>query len=100
MPKILRVFRAEAKAGMEEEFRAFFLDVALPLVRSHSGLVSARVGLPDERAPRSFLMVSVWSSVEALQEFAGSDWRNAVIDPREEHLLAAVQVHHYIDAGA
>jgi hypothetical protein len=41
-------------------------------------------------------MVSTWSSIEALKEFAGEEWTEAVIDPREEHLLERVSVSHYV----
>jgi quinol monooxygenase YgiN len=96
MSSIVRVFQAEAKAGEEDEFRRFFVDEALPLVRAHRGVLSVAVGLPESRTPRSFLMVSTWSSIEALKEFAGEEWTEAVIDPREEHLLERVSVSHYV----
>lgn len=94
---IIRVFHATTHEGRADEFREFFVDVALPLVRSFPGLVSARIGLPLEDTPNSFLMISTWSSIEGLKEFAGENWDEAVIDPREEHLLSAVSVFHYGD---
>ena len=98
MANIVRVFHAETHPGMESEFQDFFLETALPLVQGFPGLVSASVGLPTERSPRSFLMISTWSDLEALRGFAGEDWTEAVIDPREAHLLARVQVFHYVEA--
>ena len=95
MDEIVRVFHATTHEGKADEFREFFIDVALPLVRSYSGLVSVRIGLPLEAAPNSFLMISTWSSIESLKEFAGENWSEAVIDPREKHLLSAVSVFHY-----
>jgi hypothetical protein len=95
MAEIVRVFHATTHDGKADEFCRFFLDVALPLVRSFSGLVSVRVGLPLEVTPNSFLMISTWSGIEGLKEFAGEDWHEVVIDPREEHLLSAVSVFHY-----
>ena len=68
------------------------------MVRSYPGLVSAVVGLPQEDTPNAFLMISTWSDIEALKEFAGEDWSEAVIDPREAHLLSAVSVAHYWEA--
>jgi quinol monooxygenase YgiN len=95
MAEIVRVFHARSNEGMAEEFEVFFVEEALPMVRSHPGLVSVHVGLPLETTPHSFCMVSVWASVDALKGFAGEDWRQAVIDPREEDLLAEVSVFHY-----
>lgn len=97
MAEIVRVFHATTHEGKADEFEEFFVDVALPLVKSFSGLVSARIGLPLEGTPNSFLMITTWSSLEGLKEFAGENWSEAVIDPREEHLLSAVSVFHYGD---
>ena len=99
MAEIVRVFHAQTHDGKAGEFREFFVNEALPLVRSFEGLVSVRVGLPVEATPNSFLMISSWSSIEGLKEFAGDEWTEAVIDAREEHLLASASVYHYWDLG-
>lgn len=100
MANIVRVFHAEVKPGMEGEFHRFFIHEALSLVRAHRGVVSVSVGLPHSRTPRSFAMISTWSSLDALKEFAGEEWTAAVIDPREEHLLERVSVFHYVEFEA
>jgi heme-degrading monooxygenase HmoA len=41
-----------------------------------------------------FVVVTHWRSVDALQEFTGPDWQEAVIEP-EEHMLAEVFCDHY-----
>ncbi|NIR50579.1 MAG: hypothetical protein GWN55_10205 [Phycisphaerae bacterium] len=98
MANIVRVFRAVVHPGKEEEFKSFFLNDAIPILRKHKGLVSVHVGLPREETPQEFMMTTVWSSVEALAEFSGENWREAVIDPREAHLLANTSVDHYYEA--
>lgn len=100
MEPIIRVFRAVVKPGMNDEFRSFFLDVALPLVRSQEGLLAATIGLPSDVSPNEFLMISVWDSLDSLRKFSGDDWDKAVIDPREAHLLQETFVHHYHQPGA
>ena len=95
MADIIRVFHATTHEGKADEFREFFVNEALPMVESFQGLLSVRVGLPMEGTPNSFSMISTWSSVEELMEFTGENWNEAVIDPREEHLLASVSVFHY-----
>lgn len=92
---ILRVFRAVVHAGREAEFERFFLETALPLVRSQPGLLSAEVGRPHAVSPREFCMVMLWQDLDALRGFAGEDWDRAVIHPDEAHLLEATYVHHY-----
>jgi heme-degrading monooxygenase HmoA len=92
---IVRVFRAEVHEGMQAAFERFFLEQAVPMLRGQPGMLGLTVGTPVESSPREFLMITRWASVEALREFAGEDWREAVIDPAEAHLLAATHVHHY-----
>jgi heme-degrading monooxygenase HmoA len=99
MTNIVRVFHAITKPGKEEEFQSFFLDDAVPILRGHEGLVSVQVGLPTAETPRQFLMITTWSSMEALVGFAGPNWQSAVIDDREAHLLAETRVHHYLEAS-
>ena len=92
---ILRVFRAIIHDGMQDKFQKFFLGKALPNVRSQAGLISATVGLPRKESPNKFSMVMVWRDVEALKGFAGENWRQAVIDPDEVHLLKTTYLHHF-----
>jgi heme-degrading monooxygenase HmoA len=92
---IIRFFRALVHDGQQDSFRKFFIETALPLIRSQEGLVSVSVGLPQETSPREFSMVTVWRDLEALRRFAGDDWNRAVIHPDEEHLLRETFVHHY-----
>jgi len=98
MANIVRVFRATIKPGKEEAFRAFFIDDAIPILRSHKGLVSVQVGVPRNETPQEFLMVTTWSSLEAMIEFTGENWREAVIDEREADLIAETNVYHYSEA--
>lgn len=92
---IIRFFRAIVHEGQQDAFKSFFLDTALPLVRSHDGLVSASVGLPHESSPTEFSMVMVWRDLDALKGFAGETWGQAVVHPDEAHLLAETYVSHY-----
>lgn len=92
---ILRIFRAIVHDGKQDEFRAFFLGTALSGVRSSAGLESVSVGLPTEESPNEFSMVMAWRDLEALKQFTGEKWREAVIHPDEAHLLKATHVYHY-----
>jgi heme-degrading monooxygenase HmoA len=92
---VIRVFRAVVREGQQSSFRKFFIETALPLVRSQDGLVSVSVGLPHEASPDEFAMVMVWRDLGALKRFAGDDWERAVIHPEEAHLLKETHVHHY-----
>lgn len=95
MPVLIRVFRATIKPEAADEFRGFFLGDALSLVQSQQGMIRATVGLPSEQAPNEYLMISEWDGLASLKKFAGDQWNQAVIDPREAHLLSSAHVHHY-----
>ena len=92
---IIRFFRAIVHDGQQDAFKTFFTDTALPLIRSHEGLVSATIGLPHSSSPNEFSMVMVWRDLDALKGFAGEDWRTAVVLPDEAHMLAETHVYHY-----
>lgn len=99
MANLIRVFRATARRGREDEFRAFFTGDAVSIVRRFEGLVSVQVGLPAEQSPREFLMVTTWTSLEALKAFTGEAWQKAYIDPREAPLIEEARVEHFLEAA-
>jgi heme-degrading monooxygenase HmoA len=92
---IIRFFRAVIRDGEQEAFKSFFFRTALPFVRSQKGLESVTIGLPHASTPNEFSMLTVWRDLSALKEFAGENWREAVIHPDEAHLLKETHVHHY-----
>ncbi|MHC4768486.1 MAG: antibiotic biosynthesis monooxygenase, partial [Planctomycetota bacterium] len=83
MTHIIRVFQATTRSGQESAFQKFFIDEALPILHEHAGLVSVHIGLPPEESPQEFLMITTWRDLDALKGFAGENWTEAVIDPRE-----------------
>jgi len=50
-----------------------------------------------EKGETEFLVMSLWESIEAVQRFAGKDYRKAVIMPRDREFLLKVEpnVDHY-----
>lgn len=95
MADIIRVFQATTKPGQEIAFEKFFTEAALPILQQHAGLVSVQIGLPSESSPQDFLMITTWRDLDALKGFAGENWKEAVIDPREAPLLSSARVSHY-----
>ena len=101
MPRrIIRLFRATIKPGSESQFQRFFLEEALPMVRRQAGLVSVQVGLPIENSPSQFSMITTWRDLASVKKFAGANWEQAVIDPREAPFIEESFVSHYCDAAA
>ena len=97
--RVIRIFRATIKPGAEAPFKAFFLEEALPMVRRQEGLLSVQVGLPLESSPSQFSMITTWRDLAAVKKFAGTNWEQAVIDPREAPFIGESFVSHYHDAG-
>lgn len=92
---IVRVFRAQVHEGKQEEFELFFMEKALPMIKSQEGLVAVTVGKPSEQAPTEFMMTTIWRDLDSLKGFAGENWQNPVIDPDEADLLSKTFAHHY-----
>jgi heme-degrading monooxygenase HmoA len=100
MPKpVIRMFRATIKRGAERDFQSFFLEEALPMVKRQDGLVSVQVGLPLESSPSQFSMVTTWKDLASVKKFAGANWEQAVIDPREAPFIEESFVTHYYAAS-
>ena len=92
---IVRVFRARIHPGKEDEFERFLTDTGVPMVRTAKGCTHVTAGQSRWSEQPEFVVVTHWESVEAVQAFAGPDWREPVIEPEEEHMLAAVFCDHY-----
>jgi heme-degrading monooxygenase HmoA len=92
---VVRVFRARIHSGKEGEFERFALDTGVPMVKAQDGCTHVTVGKSSWSEQPEFVVITHWSSVDALQAFAGPDWQEAVIEPEEEHMLAQVFCDHY-----
>ena len=92
---IIRIFRATVHPGKEAAFRDFFLNTALPHVKSQPGLISASPGLPRAENPQEFCMVMVWKDVASIQAYAGEDWQSPHIHPDEAELVKTRDLQHY-----
>ena len=99
---IIRVFRATIRPGMNSEFKDFFLNDAVSIVRAVDGCLSVEVGLPfahpDDEASREFHMTTIWRDLDAIKRFAGENWQEAYIAPEEAHMIESAEVHHFDQA--
>ena len=92
---IVRVFQVVVHAGREKEFEDFFLNTAIPLVKSQPGIVSVTAGTPRAETPDEFCMVMVWQDLESMKDFVGEDWRDPHIHPDEARLVRDRTIRHY-----
>jgi heme-degrading monooxygenase HmoA len=91
----VRVFRARIRPGKESEFERFVMDTGVPLVTAQAGCSHVTVGKSRWSDQPEFVVVTHWDSIDALASFAGEDWRKAVVEPEEEHMLTEVFCDHY-----
>lgn len=92
---IMRIFQVTTHPGKEGEFREFFHDVALPLMKSVDGIVSILPGAARPESPQEFSFVMVWRDLESLKAFVGEDYECPHIDPAEAELVASRRIRHY-----
>jgi len=79
-----------------EYLRHFNLNV-LPLLRSKEGFLEARVLSQSDGVVVQFIVETLWTSLEAIERFAGEDRERAVVAEEAVHLLTSYdhRVHHY-----
>ncbi|MCG6902121.1 MAG: hypothetical protein LJE68_05515 [Rhodobacter sp.] len=92
---ILRIFKVTVYEGKEDEFREFFVNTAIPLMKRTPGLMTLLPGLPRPDAPQTFCMAMAWRDLDALKAFVGEDWSMPHIDPAEEGIVKERSLDHF-----
>ena len=92
---ITRIFRVQIKPERRKEFEAKFADISIKAVESKKGFCDVSIGKPTKWAPDEYVMISKWENEEALRNFAGPNWHQAVIPEGMEIFLGSCWVHHY-----
>jgi heme-degrading monooxygenase HmoA len=79
-----------------EYLRHFNLHV-LPLLRSKEGFLEARVLAQSDGVVVQFIVETLWTSLKAIEKFAGPDRESAVVAEEAVHLLTSYdhRVQHY-----
>src|SRR5213596_2471090 len=92
---IVRVFQARPVEGKEAEYERLLREEALPLMRKVPGLRGLYVGRALDRTPPSFLIISLWPDLAAMQALVGENWAQPMALPGEADLVAESTVHNY-----
>lgn len=92
---IIRVFRVTVYDDKVEDFRDFFLNTAVPLMRETKGIETIHFGLPLPETPNQFAIVMIWRDLEALKAFVGEDWQAPHIHPDEKGIVKERYLDHY-----
>ena len=81
---IIRIYRVLIDPVYRSEFEEKFAKVAEKFVSGREGLVSVTIGKPIESAPTEFapnvyVLISIWTDIEAVKKFTGENWCQPVI---------------------
>lgn len=97
---IMRIFQVLTKPGKEDEFRAFFNETAIPLMKRTEGITHLLPGAARPDSPREFSFVMVWTDLASLKAFVGENYTDPHIDPMEAELVESRTIKHYELADA
>lgn len=92
---IIRIFIATIPKELHKEFETKFIDISVPLVKNHKGLLSLEIAKPTKWNPNEFVMISRWEKVTDLINFAGSNWNEAHIPNGMERYIEQCSVTHH-----
>ena len=94
---IVRFWSAHSTELRYPEYLRHFNQRVLPMLRSKEGFIEARVLAQSDGVVVRFIVETLWSSLAAIENFAGPDRESAVIDEKALDLLTSYdhRVQHY-----
>jgi heme-degrading monooxygenase HmoA len=94
---VVRFWSARTTQVQFPEYLRFFRDHVLPHLRSVEGFLEARVLSQSDGVVVQFIVETLWSSMEAVDRFAGPERESAVVAQEAVHLLTSYdrRVRHY-----
>jgi len=94
---IVRFWSAHSTELRYPEYLRHFNQRVLPTLRFKEGFIEARVLAQSDGVVVRFIVETLWSSLAAIENFAGPDRESAVIDEEALDLLTSYdhRVQHY-----
>lgn len=94
---IVRFWSARTTQVRYPEYLRQFSNNVLPVLRSKEGFLEARVLAQSDGAVVQFIVETLWTSLEAIEQFTGKDREAAVIADEALQLLTSYdhRVQHY-----
>jgi heme-degrading monooxygenase HmoA len=94
---VVRFWSARTTQVPFPEYLRHFNDHVLPHLRGVDGFLEARVLSQSDGVVVQFIVETLWSSMEAIERFAGQDKEAAVVAVEALHLLTSHdrRVRHY-----
>ena len=93
---ILRSFRCRTLRGKEAEWRRSEEEWSIPWLRERSGLIEFRMCqsfFGGDR--RSFMMLTLWESTEAIHVAFGDNWRRSRFPQNQDQFLESFELDHF-----
>lgn len=95
---IVRFWSARTTQAWFPEYLRHFTENVLPSLRRVEGFLEARVLTQSDGVVVQFIVETLWTSLEAIDRFAGPDREAAVVAEEALHLLTSYDRHvrHYV----
>jgi heme-degrading monooxygenase HmoA len=94
---IVRSWRGRAPSSNANAYIEFFKRKVLPILRGIDGFAGVSLLKQSRSNDVEFLVLTRWTSLDAIRAFAGDDIRKAVVEPEAAALLASFDstVEHF-----
>jgi len=94
---VVRFWSARTTQVRFPDYLRHFNDFVLPHLRGVEGFLEARVLSQSDGVVVQFIVETLWSSMQAIERFAGPDKEAAVVGVQALHLLTSYdrRVRHY-----
>ena len=91
---LIRIFRGQARDGMQDLYARYLRDIAAPQILSHPGARDLQI-LDPLRDRDDFVVETVWDDLASLISFAGDEWARPRIAPAEAEMISQAAVSHH-----
>ena len=92
---IIRVFKAKIKPGQSGLWQEKVEQFSITWIKQQRGVIHYFPGKPLTEESREFCMISIWDSMESLQQAVGDDWNKVILLEDEANLVEETSVEHY-----
>lgn len=92
---IIRIYRVAIVPELRKSFETDFQGVAKEFMADQPGLISAEIGKPTSHSPDEYLMISKWKDLDAVKNFAGTQWQTPVIPDWMQKYTVNCWLHHF-----
>jgi heme-degrading monooxygenase HmoA len=94
---VVRFWSARTTEVRLPDYLRHFNEHVLPHLRAKDGFIEARVLTQSDGVVVEMIVETLWSSLEAIERFAGPDRESAVVAEEAVHLLTSYdrRVRHY-----